>query len=383
LRNLEEENRRSQCGYLHDHPFSSTSNEAAMTRHANTSSTISADDFMRDVPRGVTTRDVRQQRAPEARWMEPAEIIGNKKITYDPHAPGAKVLIGRLGQVLIGVEDDRHIMTVAGSRAGKSVGLVSNLLFYQGSVLATDPKGELAELTAVRRAGLGQKIYALDPFRKASAGVAKFRASYNPMSVLRPEGDTFLEDAAQIAEALVVVSPDAKEPHWDESAKNFIEGVIIYVCVAGEFEGKRNLITVRKLLTHALFVPDPPAQEGAPKKRGAKPALYEGMLRAAATLEQDDAAEAIAHALSAAALDFYGKADQEIAGVLSTVNRHTKFLDYPAFRGVLQESSFDLAELKSDPAGVTIYLCFPATRAEISKRWMRLFVNRKRPANPP
>ncbi|MFM9926753.1 type IV secretory system conjugative DNA transfer family protein [Variovorax sp. H27-G14] len=345
-----------------------------MSKHLSTSS-INAEDFTRDVPRGVTTRDVRQQRAPEARWMEPREILGNATIAYDPLAPKSKVLIGRLDQTLIGIEDDRHIMTVAGSRAGKSVGLVSNLLFYKGSVLATDPKGELAELTAQRRARLGQKIYVLDPFKKASPSVAGFRASYNPMSVLRPDGDTFLEDAAQIAEALVVSSPDAKDPHWDESARNFIEGVIVYVAVDAKFEGKRNLITVRKCLTRALFVPDNPAQEGAPKKRGAKPDLYEGMLRAAVKLEKDEATEAIAHALTAATLDFYGKGDTEIAGVLSTVNRQTKFLDYPAFRNVLKESSFDLGELKSDPAGVTIYLCFPATRAEISKRWMRLFVN--------
>jgi type IV secretion system protein VirD4 len=42
----------------------------------------------------------------------------------------------------------------------------------------------------------------------------------------------------------------------------------------------------------------------------------------------------------------------EISGVHSTVNRHTKFLDYPAFRSVLQEHDFDLRELKRQPGGV-------------------------------
>ena len=36
-------------------------------------------------------------------------------------------------------------MTVVGSRAGKGVSLmIPNLLLYEGSVLAIDPKGELA-----------------------------------------------------------------------------------------------------------------------------------------------------------------------------------------------------------------------------------------------
>ena len=252
-----------------------------MTRLSNTISKTDADDFMRDVPRGVSTRDPRQQRAPEARWMEPDEILGNNRISYDPRKPGAKVLIGRQDQTMIGIEDDRHIMTVAGSRTGKSVGLVSNLLFYAGSVLATDPKGELAELTADRRAGLGQKIYVLDPFKKATSQISKYRASYNPMVVLRPDGETFLEDAAQIAEALVVVSPDQKDPHWDESARNFIEGVIILVAIAKQYEGKRNLITVRKCLTRAIVVTAAAEPEAGTKKRSAKPALFEDMLRAA------------------------------------------------------------------------------------------------------
>ena len=62
---------------------------------------------------------------------------------------------------------------MAGSRAGKSVTLIDNLFFYHGSVLATDPKAELANITAARRAALGQKVYVLDPFEYASDRIAQ------------------------------------------------------------------------------------------------------------------------------------------------------------------------------------------------------------------
>lgn len=53
---------------------------------------------------------------------------------------------------MIGLNDDRHVMTIAGSRAGKGVSLiVPNLIFYEGSALAVDPKGENATITAGRR----------------------------------------------------------------------------------------------------------------------------------------------------------------------------------------------------------------------------------------
>ena len=60
---------------------------------------------------------------------------------------------------------------------------------------------------------------------------------------------------------------------------------------------------------------------------------------------------------------------------LSTVDRHTQFLDFTALKKVLRSSDFKLSDLKAKPEGVSVYLCFPATRADISKRWMRIFVN--------
>lgn len=332
--------------------------------------------FMQDVPRGDSTRYLRQQKVPQARWMRLDDILASQELAYDPKRPGRKVLIGALGSRLIGIEDDRHILTVAGSRSGKSVGLISNLMFYPGSVLATDPKGELAEITARRRAAMGQKIYVLDPFRTGSDAVSRFTASYNPLCVLKDGSQSFLEDAALIAESIVVQAADQRDPHWDESAKNFIEGVIIHVATAPQHKTRRNLITVRALIKKALWVPPEDDTDTRGKaKRKTSPALYDEMMHNAYRLEAEPETEDIGSAVMAAALDFYGKAENELAGVHSTANRHTKFLDYAAFRRVLQENDFDLGELKSRPEGVSIYLCFPATRIEISKRWMRIFVN--------
>ena len=162
-----------------------------------------AKDFMKDVARGDAMRFLSQQRPPQARWMKLTDIANSTTLAYDPRNPGAKVLIGTLGTKLLGLEDDRHMLTVAGSRSGKSVGLISNLMFYRGSVLATDPKGELAVLTASRRAKLGQRVHVLDPFGVAGKSVAAWRASYNPMNVLTLDSPTLLEDAALIAEAIV------------------------------------------------------------------------------------------------------------------------------------------------------------------------------------
>ena len=130
------------------------------------------EDFTRDVPRGLSSRYLGMQAVPQARWQAPEIILERKALDYDPRNPGGKILVGAFGPKLVGIEDNRHVLTVAGSRGGKSVTLINNLLFYRGSVLAMDPKAELANITAARRAALGQKVHVLDPFENASTGIA-------------------------------------------------------------------------------------------------------------------------------------------------------------------------------------------------------------------
>lgn len=171
-----------------------------------------AANFLSDVPRGRDNVALKDQHIPQARWMAPERIMEAPALAYDPDNPGGKVLLGAIGEKLIGIDDNRHILTVAGSRAGKSVTLVANLLFYRGSMLCTDPKGELARITARRRAALGQKVYILDPFDRCGDEAALYRSAYNPLSVLRPDSPTIIEDAALIADALVVTTGQEKDP---------------------------------------------------------------------------------------------------------------------------------------------------------------------------
>lgn len=330
------------------------------------------EDFTRDIPRGLSTRYLKQQTAPQARWQSPEVISERAVLGYDPRNPGGKILIGALGSKLVGIEDNRHVLTVAGSRAGKSVTLINNLLFYRGSVLATDPKAELANITAARRAALGQKVHVLDPFEYASPRLAHLRKSYNPMSVLKPGSSTIIEDAGMIADALVVRTGQEKDPHWDESAKNFIEGIILHVATDPRYEGRRNLLTVRDQIRTAL-TQEPQALVGEDEEPLFL--LEKEMLQNAARLTKISATEDLGSALEGAARDFYEKGMNERAGVLSTVRRHTKFLDYTGMRRVLAGHDFDLADLKRNPQSESIYLCLPASRMGLCNRWLRIFIN--------
>jgi type IV secretion system protein VirD4 len=331
------------------------------------------EDFTRDIPRGLSSRYLSEAAVPQARWQSPDVILDRRALAYDPENPGRKILIGAFGDKLIGIDDNRHVLTVAGSRSGKSVTLIANLLHYKGSVLVVDPKAELANITAERRAALGQKVIVLDPFNRAADRLDRYRRAYNPLAALTLDNPTIIEDAGLIADGLVITDPSNREPHWDESGKNFTEGVELHVATDPLYEGDRTLVTVRELINRALK--QFPFGREDYDDDGPRFVLKEEMLKNAKRLKQDRLTYDIGAAIEGAAMDFYDKSDRELSAVLSTVRRHTKLLDYSAMKRVLSGHDFDLADLKRDPRGVTVYLCLPASRMGLCNRWLRIFIN--------
>src|SRR3954452_23829229 len=66
------------------------------------------------------------------------------------------------------------------------------------------------------------------------------------------------------------------------------------------------------------------------------------------------------------------KADREAAGVLSSAQRHTHFLDSPRMAAVMARSDFRFAQLKDTTASV--FLVLPPDRLGTYSRWLRLMV---------
>jgi type IV secretion system protein VirD4 len=298
-------------------------------------------------PRGVPGRDLRNNIAPFAQWADPARISSHEFWRYER----GKTFLGAVNGQPIGVSDDRHMMTVAGSRAGKGVSvIIPNLLEYPGSILTIDPKGENARLTAARRGrgggnvkeGLGQDVFVLDPF-----GVSGYQtSSFNPLSMIDIDADTAVDDAALIAEALVI-QEEGPGRHFSAAARNFLRGLILQVC-SDEPPETRNLLTVREYLTL-----DDEHFGRLLKAMGTNPNCNFVIQRAANSL--------------------LSKAPNEKSGVISTAIEQTDFLDSPPIARCLERTDFKLADLKTKPT--TVYLCLPAGRMATHSRWLRIVIN--------
>jgi type IV secretion system protein VirD4 len=139
------------------------------------------------------------------------------------------VLLGQWEGRPIGFHDDRHVVTVAGARSGKSsTVLIPNLLRYPGSVIVLDPKGELARACAAHRARMGQRVFVLDPFGETGLPAG----SHNPFAELgHGRAEHVAADAAQLADALIIGNP--RDPHWTDSAKNLVRGIALHLIAGG------------------------------------------------------------------------------------------------------------------------------------------------------
>ncbi|MBO9712684.1 type IV secretory system conjugative DNA transfer family protein [Sphingomonas sp.] len=329
---------------------------------------------MTDLPRGQG--DNRNVSLGTAGWMPAAEA---EQLAYEPGA----LWLGRSeteAAIPIGWRDDRHVITVAGTRAGKGTSLlVNNLCLYPGSVVCIDPKGENATLTAARRGQgsdtatpMGQRVYVLDPFNAAQVDQG-YRAAFNPLDWIDTDNPEASDEAKRLADSLVVVAK-GEDAHWDESARSVIEGLILHVLHAIEYEGRRNLLTVRQLLTRgdtqgvAEYVAYRRATEPEFEMPEPSAAAFDFLWKAMA---ESKAFHGIVAGVGASVLSM---ADRELSSVLSTARRNTDFLDSPLMRPVLDHSTFSLDALKSDPAGVTVYLCLPARYMNTHARWLRMMV---------
>ncbi len=290
----------------------------------------------------------------DAAWLEPEKLNSSKWSYRNGAGKVGGLLLGYRNGRGIGCSDDRHVLTVAGTRGGKGVSvLVPNLLMYDGSILAVDPKGELARITARARREKGQKVVVLDPFEES--GIPS--GSFNPLDELAPESRHVKDDAGQIADALIIGND--RDPHWTDSARILVKALILYTLTLDPEH--RHLITVWQLLTgtHASVVDV--------SKRA------ECSTRAALFTLLKSCKEPFDGVVAGTGHHFSQMPEKEMGSVFSTAQTQLEFLDSEAMKAVLCKSNAKLSELKT--GATTIYLCLPGTRMATHARWLRVIIN--------
>jgi type IV secretion system protein VirD4 len=275
-----------------------------------------------------------------AEWADLEHVRNAGLIGNDGYWLGWFEAAGQLHPLIY--KGDRHLLTVAPTRAGKGVSaIIPNLLTYGGSALVIDPKGENARVTAQERKRMGQEIKVVDPWGLTGLPNARF----NPLKWLKADDPDVGENAYMLADAIVVRSGGGEDRFWDDESVALLWGFILYVALDERHDGERSLAGVRDLLS-------------------AGPQELAVVLSAMLTSDNPIVASTAARTLA--------KEDKVRSNVFTTVQSHTHFLDSPRMRDSLSESDFEFEELKSSK--MTVYLVLPADRLGTFSRWLRLLI---------
>lgn len=307
-----------------------------------------------------------------ATWADPAFIDQNY-----PYQIGDVWLGDSAGSgEALGFGDDRHVCLVSGSRGGKGASsIINNLCLWPGAVVVIDPKGDNATVTAARRGegtdiceGMGQAVHVLDPFGAAKVD-DDYRSHFNPMDALDPDSRECIDLAGRMADAVVIVREDAKEPFWDEAGREMVKGLILHVLTAPQYEERRNLITVRELLTRgeweALAALQEMGEDGGVSAHGL---LWSAVAKNAAF-------NGVVSGIGSRFRGMMANAPETFEGVLQVAQTQTGFLDSPDMQDCLGQSDFELGDLKTAAKGVSLYLCLPSRYMNTHYRWLRMMLN--------
>ena len=141
---------------------------------------------------------------------------------------------------------NNNLLLIGGSGAGKSFRFVKpNILQCNGSMVITDPKGELLRDTGayLKKHGYTVRVLNLvDPHHSDS---------YNPLAYIRKQDDVVKLVNILLKNTKPKEAVSNTDPFWENAENLYLQALIFYVWLSPRMEGKRNLKSVVNLMDEA------------------------------------------------------------------------------------------------------------------------------------
>ena len=277
------------------------------------------------------------------RWLSGIAGLINHQMSHWQACYRFIILLRQFGSKAVGTETVRlskaiHTAAIAPSGAGKGVSIVvPRLMEMDESVICIEYKGELAKLTAkMREKQFRHRVVLIDPYRV----VTKSPDTFNPVDFIGRGSAHALDNCRDLADQLVIRTGEERETHWNDSAEMWITAALLAV-VERSPSNHRSLQAVRDVLSD-------------PRKLPELLKILEGM-------------DGMARRLGSQLRHFQ---DKELSSVLTTANRHLRFLDTPAIEESTSTSSFDPRKLRDGKMSVFCILPPEHMQPSLIRMWM-------------
>lgn len=306
-----------------------------------------------------------------AEWANPLDFAGRRGYERGDFWIGRCPMSG----APLGHRDEGHVLLCCMPRGGKgTTTILPNHLLWLGSLVSVDPKGENASVTAARRGdgdgvcvGMGQSVNVLDPMRCATVN-AKYRKRFNPLDALDIDDPQFIEKSASLAESMIIRTGRETDDYWKDDAQDALQAIILHIKTAPEFEGKRNLNTLRHLVLRGDLTAWKALKEAGEEDIPNPMSLLFGMM------SRNESCGDIISGMGSALLEMKIKGEKQWIGVRAALRTNTSFLGSTNIQECVSVSDFSLSELKDDPKGMSLFLCLPADNMATHNRWLRVMI---------
>jgi type IV secretion system protein VirD4 len=296
------------------------------------------------------------------------QYVAPRNITLEPIELGHFITDGVRSGEKISYNGENHICIIGKSGSGKDTRLLIPNLLRLGdrSIVAVDPKGEMAAVTAPMRAKYG-RVVILNPFGVLCdlQGYADYMAGcgFNPLCSLEVSSPDFNKDAGLLAEALIPMTGSEKQPFFPLMARALVSFLIMYECVKASEQGRAPyLFNVRRMLCEESAEAIPPkiiggevVKEGTPGK--GITAYAQEMLNSPIAGLRNKAGQ-------------FTTWSKSIGDVAATARAETEFLDDPQMAYCLAQNDFDFREVKERITSV--YLVLPMDAMKRHGKWLRM-----------
>jgi type IV secretion system protein VirD4 len=232
------------------------------------------------------------------------------------------------------------ILANTGAGKGRDF-IIPNILTHKGSLVLTDPKGELFATTSRRRRELGQQVIALDPWQV----MLKYGGALNFFDLFKLKGSFLESDSEMLASMLSTGHQFQSDPFWTDTATGIISGLIAHIASTEENP------TISHLRSY----------------------LYHDDLdyKLAVILDEKKFRTQLAHDEFVAYLNH--PTDKTRPCVHSTAVTYCKALGSPEVARCLESSSIDLADVVAGEP-FTIYIIIPPDKLNSHKALLRVWI---------
>lgn len=271
---------------------------------------------------------------------------------------GAGLFLGALNGRDLYYPGETHLLTMAPPGAGKGTSIViPNLLTYRGSMIVTDPKGELFAITAQHREKtLGHQIIVLCPWAgklSTELGIHVPDHGFNPLSIIKIGPD--IKDECELVSSLLLPGQGNMKPDdefWVDGGQSILTAFLLHLKSREDEFGPLTLPLLRQKL-HL-----------APEELTA---FMFGMSK------NDDFGGCIKE-YGGKLLGTAERAPRQFEGVLGTAQKALRIYDSMSSLGEhVSKGEINFPALKDRPT--TIYLIMPSDRSVTHAGWLNLVMS--------